>query len=163
MDELQAERVALRRATLADAELLVGWHADPQVAVYWDNETFTVAQMRARLVDRDVIPYILLVADQPIGYLQVWFGDEQAAGLDMFLIPGARGNGYGPEAARLVAEHLVEGQPERGVTVDPYLWNESAIRAWQRAGFDPVSEHPADDVHTRPWLLMRFASDRPRI
>lgn len=162
MDELRAGRVALRRATPADAELLVRWHADPEVARYWDGETFTVAQMRAQLADRDIIPYIVLAVDEPIGYLQVWFGEGgRHAGLDMFLIPVARGNGYGPEAARLVAERLVEERPERAVTVDPYVWNEAAVRAWGRAGFQPVSEHPRDDVHTKPWLLMRFGSQRP--
>ena len=42
------------------------------------------------------------------------------------------------------------------MTVDPYLWNERAIRAWRKAGFDAVEERPADDEHTAPWLLMRF-------
>jgi aminoglycoside 6'-N-acetyltransferase len=155
VDNLRRERVAVRRATVDDAELLVRWHADPEVARYWDDETFTVAQMRARLVERDVVPYIVLAGERPIGYLQVWFGDEPA-GLDMFLIPSARGQGYGPEAARLVAKRLVEERPERAVTVDPYVWNASAIRAWTRAGFRPVGERPADANHTSAWLLMRF-------
>jgi RimJ/RimL family protein N-acetyltransferase len=162
VDELRGARVVLRRAAVADAELLVGWHADPEVARYWDGETYTIAQMRARLGERDVIPYIVLASDEPIGYLQVWF-DEEQAGLDMFLIPAARGNGYGPEAGRLVAERLIESKPERAVTVDPYLWNESAISAWRRAGFRPVSQHAADDSHTSGWLLMRFDPAPPWI
>ena len=40
--------------------------------------------------------------------------------------------------------------------VDPYLWNETAVRAWQRAGFEPVEEREPDEWRTQPWLLMRF-------
>jgi hypothetical protein len=42
------------------------------------------------------------------------------------------------------------------VTVDPYLSNERAVRAWRRTGFVPVEERPADDEHTESWLLMEF-------
>ncbi len=42
------------------------------------------------------------------------------------------------------------------VTVDPYLWNETAIRAWRRAGFRDVEERGPDSEHAAPWLLMEF-------
>jgi len=42
------------------------------------------------------------------------------------------------------------------VTVDPYVWNEQAIRGWSEAGFVEVSRHPPDDGHTARWVLMRF-------
>ena len=31
------------------------------------------------------------------------------------------------------------------VTVDPYMWNEHAIRGWRKAGFVAVSHHDADE------------------
>ena len=34
----------VRPATDADADLLVEWHADPDVSRYWDDETFTHAR-----------------------------------------------------------------------------------------------------------------------
>jgi len=42
------------------------------------------------------------------------------------------------------------------VTVDPYAWNEGAVRAWERAGFEEISRHEADEEHTAPWILMEF-------
>jgi hypothetical protein len=42
------------------------------------------------------------------------------------------------------------------VTVDPYAWNEPAVRAWRRAGFVEVSRHPPDDEHTAEWVLMEY-------
>ena len=47
------------------------------------------------------------------------------------------------------------------VTVDPYLWNERAVRGWLKGGFRPVEERGPDDEHLHPWLLMEFA-DRTR-
>jgi aminoglycoside 6'-N-acetyltransferase len=86
-----------------------------------------------------------------VGFLQV-----HRAGLDMFLVPAARGRGLGPDAARAMAEHLVRERRRGRVTVDPYAWNGGAVRAWKRAGFVEVSRHEADDEHTAPWILMEF-------
>jgi aminoglycoside 6'-N-acetyltransferase len=74
----------------------------------------------------------------------------------MFLEPAARGHGYGPDAARTLARYLLAEARWPRVTVDPYRWNEWAVRAWKRAGFEPVEERPADDEHTADWLLMEF-------
>jgi len=154
-ERLRGRLTEIRPTTEADAPLLAGWHADPDVARYWDGETFTVEEMRARLARPAVDAYIVEAAGAPIGYLQAWRGEGGACGLDMFLIPSARGRGYGPDAARALAENL-RGEGWEGLIVDPYLWNERAVAAWRRAGFVPVEERPADDEHTAPWLLMEF-------
>ena len=73
----------------------------------------------------------------------------------MFLVPGARGRGLGPDAARTLATHLLYGGQSR-VTVDPYRSNQPAIRAWTRAGFRPATEHEPDSEHREPWILMDF-------
>jgi aminoglycoside 6'-N-acetyltransferase len=153
---ISGERVVVRPVTLDDVDLLVRWHADPEVARFWDDKTYTREQMTARLARRQVAPYVVEAEGGPIGYLQTWVGDERgAAGIDMFLVSEARGRGLGPEAARLVAADLVSRGYER-VTVDPYLWNEAAVRAWVRAGFRPVEARAADEEHTAPWLLMEL-------
>jgi aminoglycoside 6'-N-acetyltransferase len=145
----------IRPANDADAELLVEWHDDPEVARYWDDERFTRAQMRDRLRRADTDAYIVEADDEPVGYLQAW-REGDAGGIDMFLVPGARGRGLGPDAARAIAQHLLGVRGWSRVTVDPYLWNESAIRAWRRAGFRDVGERDPDGEHTGRWLLMEF-------
>jgi aminoglycoside 6'-N-acetyltransferase len=141
----------LRPATLADVDRLVAWHVDPEVARYWDDETFTRAEMAERLARDDVDAWIVEGDGEPIGYLQT-----HPEGLDMFLIPSARGRGLGPDAARAMAEHLL-ASGRTHVTVDPYEWNESAIRGWERAGFVEVSRgHAPDEGHTSPWVLMEY-------
>jgi aminoglycoside 6'-N-acetyltransferase len=151
---LRGELTEVRPATEDDVELLVAWHSDPEVSRYWDGETFTPDEMRARLARPDVDAYIVEAEGRSIGYLQAW-REGTGGGLDMFLIPDARGRHCGPDAARTLANALREEGWTR-ITVDPYVWNERAIAAWKRAGFEPVERRSAGDEHTADWLLMEF-------
>ncbi len=150
----------VRRATEDDVDLLVSWHLDPDVARYWDGETYTREEMVRSLARPDVDPYIVEAAGEPVGYLQAWFADDLPgeAGLDMFLIPDARHRGLGPDAARTLADWLLHAGGRERVTADPYVSNERAIRAWAKAGFRFIQEREPDDEHTGSWLLL--AADR---
>ena len=152
MDVLVRGRLTtLRPAGANDADRLVAWHADPEVSRYWDGETFTPAEMEERLARPDVEAWIVEEAGEPVGFLQV-----HPDGLDMFLVPAARGRGLGPDAARAITGHLIHERGRDRVTVDPYAWNDGAVRAWQRAGFVEVSRHGVDEEHTAPWILMEY-------
>lgn len=61
----------LRPADAGDIERLVAWHADPEVSRYWDEETFTTAEMEERLARADVEAWIVEENGEPAGYLQV--------------------------------------------------------------------------------------------
>ena len=153
MDVLVRGRLTtLRPAVAGDVDRLVAWHADPDVSRYWDDETFTRDEMAERLARPDVDAWIVEENGEPVGYLQT-----HPEGLDMFLIPAARGRGLGPDAARAMARHLLDERGYARVTVDPYAWNEAAIRSWERAGFAEISRgHPPDEHHTSEWILMEF-------
>jgi aminoglycoside 6'-N-acetyltransferase len=145
----------VRPAVEDDADLLARWHDDPEVARYWDEERFTREEMRERLLRVDVDAFVVEENGNPVGYLQAWrAGDD--GGIDMFLIPSARGRALGPDAARAFARHLADERRWSRITVDPYLWNETAVRAWRRAGFRDVEEREPDAEHTARWLLMEF-------
>lgn len=148
---IRGELTALRRADAGDVDRLVAWHADPEVSRYWDDETFTSEEIEERLARPEVEAWIVEEAGEPVGYLQV-----HPDGLDMFLVPAARGRGLGPDAAHAMARHLLGERGRARVTVDPYAWNEGAVRAWRRARFVEVSRHPPDDEHTAEWILMEF-------
>ena len=152
MDVLVRGRLTtLRPAGADDVDRLVAWHADPEVARYWDDETFVHAEMEERLAREDVEAWIVEEGREPVGYLQV-----HPDGLDMFLIPVARGRGLGPDAVRAMARHLLDERGRTRVAVDPYAWNDGAVRAWERAGFVEVSRHEPDEDHTAAWILMEF-------
>jgi aminoglycoside 6'-N-acetyltransferase len=148
---IRGRLTTLRRAGADDVDRLVAWHEDPEVRRYWDDETFTHAEMEERLARADVEAWIVEEAGEPVGFLQV-----HPDGLDMFLIPSARGRGLGPDAARAMARQLLDERCRIRVTVDPYVWNEGAVRAWERAGFVEVSRHDPDEEHTARWILMEF-------
>src|SRR5712692_1459121 len=137
----------VRRAAEEDADLLVRWHADPDVARYWDDEAFTREDMLERLRRPAVEAFVVEEAADPVGYLQVW-AEGGEGGLDMFIVPDARGRGLGPDAARAVALYLRSDRGWSRITVDPYLWNEVARRGWRRAGFRDVEEREPDSDHT---------------
>ncbi len=156
----------VRRATDADADLLVAWHLDPEVSRYWDDETFTREEVLADLARTNVEGWIVEAGGEPVGYLQSWWDEpgplESGGGLDMFLVPDARGRGLGPDAARALARHLVEAEGWGRLTVDPYTWNERAIAGWRRAGFrDLEVREELDEWHTAPWLLMEWDGVSP--
>jgi aminoglycoside 6'-N-acetyltransferase len=155
---IRGRLTTLRRATTGDIDMLVAWHADPEVSRYWDDETFTRDEMLQRLRRPDVDAFIVEATGEAIGYLQAWWdGDTPTqGGIDMFLVPGARGRGLGPDAGRALARHLREDRGWARVTVDPYEWNEPAIRAWQKAGFGEVERRPPDDEHREAWVLMEW-------
>jgi aminoglycoside 6'-N-acetyltransferase len=143
----------VRAATDDDVDLLVAWHADPEVSRYWDDETFTADEVRERLARGAVDAWIVEADGAPVGYLQSWWeeGDPRRGGLDGFLAPAARGRGLMPEAARTLAGSLLAaGWAE--VTVDPYAWNERALRAWEKAGFVEFERRDGK-------VLMRFAGE----
>jgi aminoglycoside 6'-N-acetyltransferase len=154
---LHGDHAVVRAATLGDAEMLVRWHLDPDVMRFWDRRTFTDDEMAARLTRPHVDAYIVESDGEAVGYLQAWFGDTvEVAGLDMFLIPTARGRALGPDAARTLAKYLITRAGRKRLTVDPYLWNERAVRGWLKAGFRPVEEREPDHEHRDRWLLMEF-------
>ena len=153
---IRGELTVVRPATEADVDMLVAWHADPEVARFWDGETFSREEMHERLARREVDHYIVERREAPIGYVQAWRGGDGGGGLDMFLVPDARGAGSGPDAARALAKYLGDVKGWARVTVDPYVWNDAAVRAWRRAGFVVIEERPPDEEHTSRWLLMVF-------
>jgi aminoglycoside 6'-N-acetyltransferase len=156
---LHGKLTVVRPATEGDADLLAAWHADPDVSRFWDDETFTRDEIVQRLRRPGVDAFIVEADGKPVGYIQAWWdgGAPEEGGIDMFLIPEARGRGLGADSARAIARHLREDRGWTRVTVDPSTWNEPAIRAWRRAGFVDVEERPADDEHLADWLLLEFA------
>ena len=142
----------VRPATDDDVGRLVAWHADPDVSRYWDDETFTAEQMHERLVRTKVDPWIVEEDGEPVGYLQSWWEEDEPrrGGIDGFLIRSARGRGLMPDAGRALSQRLLD-EGWAYVTVDPYEWNETAIRAWAKAGFVEVERRDGQ-------VIMRFAT-----
>ncbi len=78
-------------------------------------------------------------------------------GIDMFLIPSAREQGLGSDAARAMVRYLLDVLKWRRVTADPAVDNARAIRAWEKAGF--VFERDWPDHPDEPAVLLSINAE----
>jgi len=149
---IRGERTFLRPATDDDLDLLVGWLADPEVYRWWEGRPLSreeVADMYTGRRRPEVEPFVVEADGVPVGYLQCWQGTKTSGGIDMFLVPDARGRGLGPDAARAAASFLLDQRGWTEVTVDPLVDNVGAIRAFERAGFSLESQELDNETEKR--------------
>lgn len=157
---IRGERTFLRPASEDDLDLLVGWLADPEVNRWWEGRPLSrdeVADVYTGRRRPEVQPFVVEADGVPVGYLQAWQGTETSGGIDMFLVPEARGRGLGPDAARAASRFLLDHRGWTEVTVDPMVDNIRAIRAFERAGFTPEGEELDDESGMR---IMRMVVRR---
>jgi aminoglycoside 6'-N-acetyltransferase len=135
-----------------DLDLLASWFGDPGFVEGWGEQPLSRAEVAAKYVGRRrpaVESYVVVAGDVPIGYAQYWPAGDAEGGIDMILVPHARGRGYGPDAAEALASHLLRNLHWSRVTVDPAAGNVRAVRAWEKSGFRPVGERGAELVMER--------------
>lgn len=146
----------VRLSTPEDAGTITAWLADPRVHRWWGGAAVPLDSVRREYTgarEPDVVTYLVVAGEHPVGLLQAWHDPDGSAGLDMFLAAGAQGRGTGPRVARALAAELTRCGWGT-LTVDPAVDNERAIAAWRRAGFAPTGERGTDDGHET--LLMAF-------
>ncbi len=151
--------MALRLSTGDDLDRLTQWFADPEVFRWWGGKPLPRSVVAEKYTGRRcprVESFIVEFAGQPIGYIQYHLEGPGQAGLDMMLLPEFRGCGLGPNAARLLVEHLRSARGWTDITVDPAQGNARAIRGWEKAGFSIEREWP--DHPDGPALLMRLTA-----
>jgi aminoglycoside 6'-N-acetyltransferase len=149
---IRGEWTSLRPASDDDLDQLVGWLGDPEVYRWWEGRPLSRDEVAGVYTGRrrpEVEPFIIEADGVPVGYLQVWQGTETSGGIDLFLVPEARGRGLGPDAARAAASFLLDHRGWSEVTVDPVVDNLRAIRAFERAGFSSESEELDDETGKR--------------
>ncbi|MFI7387275.1 GNAT family N-acetyltransferase [Streptomyces sp. NPDC049813] len=132
----------LRPTREDDLALLARWFADPDVVEHWGGVPLAPAEVAAKYVGRrrpQVGSFLVLAQEVPVGYAQYWHAAGAEGGLDMVLLPGARGRGLGPDAAGVLLRHVCTTLGWTRVTVDPATENVRAVRAWEKAGFRHVS------------------------
>lgn len=140
-------RVRLRDATLDDAELLERWEAPDQRGIFNDFG-LPVSSMREPLAhgalrnEHNGLLIVERLADgRPIGTVSwhaVRYGPTSASrgwNIGIALIPEARGQGYGGEAQRLVADELFATTDANRVEASTDVENLAEQRALEKAGF----------------------------
>jgi aminoglycoside 6'-N-acetyltransferase len=150
MTRLLGPRLSLRPVVDADLPRLLDILRQPAVACFWsalpDNDE-QAQQQRALLLGSDpdgaeaITTFSITSDGELIGWIAGWEKLEpeyRHAGIDLFLDSARHGNGYGPEAIRLVCRWLFDERGHHRITIDPAAANVRAIRSYEKAGFQRV-------------------------
>jgi RimJ/RimL family protein N-acetyltransferase len=160
VERIETDGFVLRPTRTDDLTLLVAWHNDPDVYGYWDRRPLTEEEISHKYLGGRLPRVRCFIIEsppgQPVGFIQHADLDPPGdVGIDLFLIPTARGIGLGPRVARHLANHLLKTASAQRVTVDPLVSNQRAISAWRTAGFADHSAIESGD-HGEAALLMVF-------
>ena len=107
--------VFLREATQLDMDLLYRWANDPIVRANSFNsdpilyETH-VAWFKRIMVDRDVLQYVLMDGEIPVGQIRLTLDSEEAE-IGYSIASEFRGKGYGRKILQLIEEKVQESYP----------------------------------------------------
>jgi aminoglycoside 6'-N-acetyltransferase len=151
-----------RRMTRDDLPMAHRWLETPEVRRWWSDPDGEVSLDAKDLDDPHIRMWIVSHADRAFAYLQDYSPHDWPMHHFGHLPPGSRGidqfigdadmigRGHGPAFIRVHVDRLFgEGAPV--VVTDPDPSNARAIRAYQKAGFTPVS---AQATQWGPALLM---------
>jgi aminoglycoside 6'-N-acetyltransferase len=141
------------------------------VRAWWDRPGPTLDDIRAKYLPRlrgeaDAVPYLILSAVFPIGYIQrypvrdgAWglLPSVPAVGLDLFVgEPGYLHRGLGPRILRqFLGETVFCDETIVECFIDPIARNRAAIRAFEKAGFRHIATSQTTDP-SEPLHLMRM-------
>ncbi|HEY1450595.1 MAG TPA: GNAT family protein [Solirubrobacteraceae bacterium] len=156
----------LRPLSRGDEAELLRIHATPEVARWWGEPEpgFPWSD------DPDSTRLAIELGGALVGMVQ--FCEEltpryRHAAIDLFLDPAVHGRGLGSETVARVAQMLFDERGHHRVTIDPAVANAAAIRAYEKAGFEPVGvmrryEQEPDGPSWRDALLMELLADDAR-
>jgi aminoglycoside 6'-N-acetyltransferase len=135
---LQGNRVVLRTGTESDVPRLGAISREPEVMQWWSG--LSDEEIREQFVDSR-LGFVVEVGGEVVGAIQ--YSEEEDpmyrhAGMDIFLSAASHGRGYGTEAVRVLARHLLFERGHHRLTIDPAATNEVAIRAYEKVGFHKV-------------------------
>ena len=138
---LRGERVVLRPVREPDAVVLLALLSEPEVAAWWHG--WDEARVRRDLIAEQEWEVVVAIEVQGAVAGMLLVGEEEEpdyrhASLDIALATAYQGRGIGPEAMRLVIEHLIAERGHHRFTIDPAAGNERAIRVYERLGFRRV-------------------------
>ena len=158
-----AAELALRPLSMDDASELTRIHRTPEVRRWWDEPAPGFPW------DEPESVRLTILVDGAVAGLIQYAEEEESkyrhATIDLFLDPQLHGRGLGTEAVRQVVRHLTDERGHHRITIDPAVGNTAAIRAYRKAGFEPVGvmRDAERDSDRRGWhdaLLMELVVAR---
>lgn len=141
MTTLEGAMVALRPPTSGDVPALVAIRRTAEVYARWRGGDDLVAAIEADLAEPGSTPYVIVLDGRVVGWIQ-WAAEDDPdyrhASIDIYLDPKVHGRGYGTDAVRTLARHLIVDHGHHRLEIDPAADNGPAIRCYAKVGFRPV-------------------------
>lgn len=160
---IAGDGVLLRRTTSADFSFLLSFFRNPAVYDIWDGHPMAAADVRAKYLggrSPEVECFIVQQEGRDVGFVQYHQShDGVGGGMDLSLLPEARGRRLGTAVVRTLAEFV---QSELGwdrFTVDPDVSNVRGVNFWKQVGFVPVRV-VEDEPGREPYLLLEWPFGR---
>jgi aminoglycoside 6'-N-acetyltransferase len=150
----------LRATTPTDVATARRLFQDPGVYAHWGGVPLDDSEIAEKYLGArspDVECFFVIESDVVVGFAQYYRGAEggpDGGGMDLVLLPAARGRGIGRAVVDAVVAH-VRALGWRRFVVDPDVSNEPAVAFWRAAGFRPVRV-VTDDGDREPYWLMEW-------
>ncbi|RIQ17817.1 GNAT family N-acetyltransferase [Jiangella rhizosphaerae] len=141
MTVLTGARVTLRPAASTDVPRLVAIRSTPEVHHRWGGGEDLAREVAADLADGDLHLYVIEAGGHVVGAIQ-WAAEHDPqyrhASIDIYVDPAHHGRGYGTDAVRTLARHLLDDHGHHRLVIDPAADNAAAIACYAKVGFRPV-------------------------
>ncbi|MFF8774205.1 GNAT family N-acetyltransferase [Kitasatospora sp. NPDC015120] len=138
---LHGSHVTLRPAAAEDIPALVAIRRTPEVYARWRGGDDLTDAVTTDLAESGTETFVIEAEGRIIGAVQWYANDDDEyrhAGLDIYLDPARHGRGYGTDAVRTLARHLIGHHGFHRLVIDPAADNAPAIRCYEKVGFRPV-------------------------
>ncbi len=153
----------VRRLEEKDKHLLSKWLSTPEVLKYYEGRDNPFDLEKVERVfyssDDDEVKCIIEYEGKSIGYIQYYELDEDTKkeygyescrifGTDLFIGEVDYWNrGIGTLLVSSMTEFLIDGMKAVKVVMDPQVWNERAIKCYEKCGFNKVKLLPKHELH----------------
>jgi aminoglycoside 6'-N-acetyltransferase len=164
---MSPDAYVFRPMRAADLDMARRWLKTPDVARWWGDPDEQLALLEGDLDDDRMSMWIVSYRQRPFAYIQNYdpcgwgthpFGGlpPGSRGIDQFIgEPDMLNRGHGAAFIRAHVEDLfAAGAPVVGTDPDPS--NQRAVRAYRKAGFEPVRE-AVDTESERVLLMLRWS------
>lgn len=156
-------RLMVRRLAEKDKHLLAKWLSTPEVLEFYEgrDNSFDVEKVERDFYssDDDEVKCIIEYEGNSIGYIQYYELDEATKkaygyesgrifGTDQFIGEVDFWNrGIGTLLVSSMTEFLFSQMKADKVVMDPQVWNERAIKCYEKCGFNKVKLLPKHELH----------------
>ncbi|MGR3763344.1 tetratricopeptide repeat protein [Rossellomorea sp. NS-SX7] len=162
-----------------DKYVVTKWLSDPKVLQYYEGRDcpFTLQMVEEKFLKPSdgVIRCIITYKGKGIGYLQYYpideeernkygYGpsDEVIYGTDQFIgEPDYWNQGLGTSIINSVKGYLIDTAGVDRLVMDPMIWNERAIKCYEKCGYKKIKRLPKNEKHEGVWHDAWLVEYRP--